>query len=171
MRGMRTPWSRAELRFIETLSPKDDFKLKVRTLRTLMDEWCGSGPLYVYVADGARSAEDQLAKWRVGRVETSPGVWKVVGKTITKAPPGSSAHEVALAADLGVVDSMDTASRADDAWVPDYVRNTDGTIEVHPAWAKLGEYAKTLGLQTGLHWKRPWDFGHVEHPDWKTLGR
>lgn len=173
---MRTPPTKRELGLLAGLATTEGFAGKVEALRAEMDLWCADGPLYVRLADGRRSSLDQFEKWKVGRHLVSPepapwGTWELNdgGKYITKAPPGSSAHEYGLAIDFGIIDSRGTAKTADDRYVPSYVHTPDGTIIVHPAWQKLGELAKAAGLQTGLHWRRPWDFGHVEHPRWTKL--
>lgn len=175
---MRTVPTKRELDFLAGLAETDGFRGKVEALRAEIDLWCADGPLYVRLADGRRSSADQFEKWKVGRHLVSPdpapwGTWELDegGKFVTRAPPGSSAHEVGLAADFGIIDSRGTAKTADDRWVPSYVHRPDGSVVVHEAWLELGRRAKALGLQTGLHWRKPWDFGHVEHPLWQKLGR
>lgn len=122
---------------IDSLEP--EFKSKIETLLQDAEEatglkWC--------VTSGRRTMAEQQSLYDQGR--TKPGA------VVTKAPPGSSAHNFGLAADLAPI-------RGGNIWweAPKSV------------WQEMADCAKAIGLTPGFYFKTIFDAHHVEDPTWK----
>jgi hypothetical protein len=113
------------------------------------------------------SPAEQLDKWRQGRrYNKASGRWEVADEKllVTRAKPGSSAHEVvgvdavpaALATDIVPVDA---------AGKP--IWNTPDSV-----WTQLWDLAARAGLDAlGDPWGRflGFDKGHLEEPAWQVV--
>jgi len=89
-----------------------------------------------------RTMAEQQAIYQQGR--TTPG------KIVTKAPPGYSAHNYGLAADLAPM-------KDDKIWwnAPDII------------WKQMADVAVKLGLEAGYNWTGFQDKPHVQDKSWK----
>lgn len=94
--------------------------------------------------DARRTMAAQAAIYAQGR--TKPG------KVVSKAPPGSSAHNYGLAVDLWPLD------KDGDIWW-----EASG-ITFKP----LADIARSMGLTAGYYFKTIFDAPHIEHPSWKA---
>lgn len=95
------------------------------------------------VTAARRTMADQREIYAQGR--TKPG------KVVSNAPPGSSAHNYGLAADLAPL-------------------KKDGSIwweAPKKIWQQMADEAVKLGLTAGFYFKTIFDGPHVEHPEWR----
>lgn len=98
----------------------------------------------IRVTQGLRSWSDQMALWLKGR--DSRGNIVDSSKVVTKAAPGHSWHQFALAVD---VVSMDAEGQPD--W----------NIQ-HPAWKRIVAVGESLGLVSGSEWRSFPDWPHFQ---------
>lgn len=123
---------------MDSLEP--DFRAKVLRLILSVEEatartWA--------ISDGRRTMDRQRYLYAQGR--TTPG------KVVTMAPPGQSAHNFGLAADLWpVLPTGDFDWGADDA-----------------LFRQMADLAKEQGLTPGYYFHSIHDAPHVEDPSWK----
>lgn len=75
---------------------------------------------------------------------------KTPGPIVTKAPPGYSAHNYGLAADLAPMKDGKIWWKAPDA-----------------IWKQMADIAVKFGLTAGYYFKNFKDMPHVESPSWK----
>lgn len=124
---------------IDTLDP--EFQVKVELL--LQQLPAVTGVKWV-VTDARRTMAEQQHLFDLGR--TLPG------KVVTKAKPGSSAHNYGLAVDLCPIDPKDG-----DLWwdAPD------------AKWRAMADHAHTFGLVAGYYFKSFFDAPHIEDPNWR----
>ena len=123
---------------IDTLEP--EFKPKIAALLLASESVTG---LKWVVTAARRTMAEQKAIYAQGR--TAPG------KVVSNAPPGSSAHNYGLAADLAPL-------------------KKDGSIwwgAPKSIWQKMADEAVKLGLTSGFYFKTIFDAPHVESPSWK----
>ena len=122
----------------DSLDPK--FRLTVAEL--VMGAEIASGLEWI-VTSCRRTMAEQQALYDQGR--------KTPGKIVTKAPPGYSAHNYGLAADLAPM-------KDGKIWwaAPDII------------WKQMADVAVKMGLTAGYYWKGFQDRPHVEDPSWKT---
>jgi len=110
---------------------------------------------------------EQLEKWRQGRVcNKASGFWEIsdVKLIVTKAKPGSSAHEVVSLEGVPAAMATDVIP-VDGAGKPQW--QTPDEI-----WKLLYTYAAKAGLDAlGDPWGRylGWDKGHLECPAWSLI--
>lgn len=125
---------------IDTLEP--EFKALVEQLLTIAHSVTG----YRWVVtSGRRTLKEQQKLYNQGR--TTPG------PVVTKAPPGSSAHNFGLAADLAPL-------------------KEDGTIwweAPKKVWQAMADGARQLGLVPGFYFQTIFDAPHVEDPSWRAV--
>lgn len=124
---------------LETLEP--DFKGQITSLLARAEAATGRK---WGISDGRRTMAQQAAIYAQGR--TKPG------KVVSNAPPGSSAHNFGLAADLWPL----TADGKDFDWSAPKI-----------TFKKMADIAKEMGLTAGYYFKTIFDAPHVEHPRWK----
>lgn len=123
---------------IDTLEP--DFKKIVEELIEKVE--AATGRKWA-ISDARRTMARQAEIYAQGR--TKPG------KIVTKAPPGSSAHNFGLAVDLWPLLPDD-----DFDWkAPDKLFKT------------MADIAVGMGLTAGYYFHSIHDAPHVEHPRWK----
>jgi len=125
---------------IDTLKP--DFKEIVEKI--LAETSAATGLTWVVVS-GTRTMKEQADLYAKGRTTAGPKV--------TNAPPGSSAHNFALAADCAPL-----------------MKGTKHSIwweAPAAAWAKYGEIVETHYMTWGGHFRTLSDRPHCEHPRWK----
>ena len=99
------------------------------------------------VSCGLRTWSQQAVDYAVGRDENE----KVIGKTITDAPPGYSWHQYGLAVDIAIEDAHNVADWND----------------THPVWIDMVAKGQSLGmvsgdcwhLKDGPHWQMTGSFG------------
>lgn len=115
-----------------------EFDMRCTQLMQLMKKW--NAP--IYLTDGFRSLQEQADLYALGR--TKPG------KIVTKAKPGSSAHNYGLARDYCFL-------------LP------HGKITYTGDWNLLGKACKQVGLSWGGSWLRFKDRPHCEFPNWKKF--
>ena len=94
------------------------------------------------ITSGRRTMSEQQKLYDQGR--------KTQGPVVTKAAPGSSAHNFGLAADLAPM-------RGDGIW----------WSAPRQIWDKMGAIAEALGLTWGGHFKSFLDLPHTEAKNWK----
>lgn len=114
----------------------------------------------VRVTHTRRTLDEQLHLWAKGRAFRD-GEWVVVNRkeVVTKAPPGSSAHNYGAAFDI----CFNSANPYPDPETP----------EGRNLWQIVG----TIGERLGLNWGGPrgdndrftFDRPHFERRDWRTL--
>lgn len=122
---------------LDTLEPE----IRPMVAELLLKAYAATGYEWV-VTSGRRTMEQQRSLYAHGRTATGP--------IVTKAPPGSSAHNYGLAADLAPM--------------------KDGKIwwdAPRSVWDGMGAEAVKLGLMWGGNFKSILDLPHVEHPSWK----
>lgn len=125
---------------IDTLDP--GFKEKVQELLVKAEEVTG---LKWVVTSGRRTMAEQQKLYDQGR--TTPG------PVVTKAPPGSSAHNFGLAADLAPL-------------------KEDGNIwweAPKGKWRAMADVAQGMGLVAGYYFKTIFDAPHVESKNWRLV--
>lgn len=116
------------------------------------------------VVRGWSSLNDQMLLWQKGRtLEKETGVWEVTGPIVTKAEPGTSAHNIVRAITGGPASvALDVIPFGD-----------DGKADWEPSrdfWDALYEISWKLGLDPlgdpiGSYYAG--DMGHFEEPGWK----
>ena len=117
---------------------KLDQAIQPMAWRVLADAW--DKGISLVVTQSARTMAEQQALYDQGR--TTPG------KIVTKAPPGSSWHNFALAFDVAVLEGTTPT------WPNDLA-----------LWSKIGDIGKAVGLQWGGDWSGFPDRPHFEfHP-------
>lgn len=121
----------------ESLEPA--FRLKISEL--VMGAEIATGLDWI-VTSCRRTMAEQQAIYQQGR--TTPG------KVVTKAPPGYSAHNYGLAADLAPMKDGKIWWNA-----PDII------------WQQMADVAVKLGLDAGYYFKSFKDMPHVEDKSWK----
>lgn len=125
---------------IDTLEP--EFKSVVEQLLTLAQSVTG---LKWIVTSGRRTMAEQQELYDQGRKNDKP--------VVTKAPPGSSAHNFGLAADLAPLKE-----------------NGDIWWEAPKAkWRAMADSARQLGLVPGFYFTTIFDAPHVESPNWREV--
>lgn len=124
---------------LESLEPA--FRLQVEQLIQATNAVTGRRWL---VTAGRRTMVEQRAIYAQGR--TKPG------KVVSNAPPGFSAHNFGLAADLAPM--MEYGNQID--W--------EAPREM---WKQMADIAVELGLTAGFYFRTIFDAPHVEHPSWK----
>lgn len=128
------------MRKIDTLEPA--FKLKIEELIKQVEKVTGRK---WGISDGRRTMAQQKAIYAQGR--TAPG------KVVSNAPPGSSAHNFGLAADIWPL----TADGEDFEWgAPDKL------------FKVMADIARKLGLTAGYYFKSIHDAPHVEDLSWRA---
>jgi peptidoglycan L-alanyl-D-glutamate endopeptidase CwlK len=123
---------------LDTLDP--DFKAQIEQLLMAVESLTG---LQWVCTDGRRTMAEQDKLFAQGR--TKPG------KVVTKAPPGSSAHNYGLAVDLWPLD------KDRDIWWEAPAKT----------FKPLADLAVDMGLTAGYYFQSIFDAPHVEHPSWK----
>jgi peptidoglycan L-alanyl-D-glutamate endopeptidase CwlK len=88
-------------------------------------------------------------------------VWVVVKRSaiVTKARPGSSAHNFGY--------GFDICFRGADPYLHAYEVENGGASD--PRWEQAGELMESVGLAWGGRWKSIKDRPHAEEPSWKVL--
>ena len=124
---------------IDTLEPK--FRAKVELV--LKDAEEATGRRWV-LTDARRTMAEQRRIYAQGR--TAPG------KVVSNAPPGSSAHNYGLAADLAPL--MEMSSQID--WGAP-----------RGMWRVMADIARSHGLNAGYYFKTILDMPHIEDPKWR----
>jgi len=124
---------------LDTLEP--DFRAKIVEL--LKQTEAATGRKWG-ISDGRRTMRRQAEIYAQGR--TTPG------KVVSNAPPGSSAHNFSLAADLWPL----TKDGKDFDW---------GASK--SVFKIMADIAVKLGLIAGFYFKSFLDMPHVESPDWR----
>ena len=111
---------------------------KIRQVAEMME--LASEPVRTIAGFRAWMAQERL--WAQGRTQAGP--------IVTDARPGASWHEFGMAVDLGIIRLL-----GEPGWAPD-----------DPAWQKLGNVGKTVGLFWGG------DFVHnPDRPHFQLTGR
>lgn len=123
---------------------------------------CASVGLRVRITQTRRTLDEQQHLYHQGRMYQN-GAWIVVdwAKVVTKAAPGTSAHNFGMAFDI----CFEGADPYLDAYLHEHA-------VYDPRWAQVGE----IGEKLGLSWGGPrgsldrftWDRPHFERPDWKV---
>jgi peptidoglycan L-alanyl-D-glutamate endopeptidase CwlK len=111
---------------------------KIRTLSDILE---GEGIL-IRVVQGLRSWTDQDGLYAMGR--TAPG------KIVTNVKGGYSYHNYGMA-----VDCVPSIHGTELAYQPDWNKN-------HPAWQRMIEVGKSLGLTCGALWRTFPDAPHFQ---------
>jgi peptidoglycan LD-endopeptidase CwlK len=99
--------------------------------------------LGAYLFDGYRSKEEQLVLYSKGREFISPtGQWVVTNPrlVVTKAAPGSSAHNYGVGSDWAFDDNP-TKPGVQWSW------------DDHYQWSELGKIGKALGFEWAAEWR------------------
>lgn len=124
---------------MKTDSLEPQFRNKIAQLITAAEIATG---LEWIVTSCRRTMAEQQRLYDQGR--------KTPGQIVTKAPPGSSAHNYGLAADLAPM-------KDDKIWwkAPDAI------------WKQMADIAVSLGLEAGYYFKSFHDAPHVQDPSWK----
>lgn len=91
----------------------------------------------VRVTAGMRSWDEQQKLYDQGR--------KTAGRIVTKCPPGWSWHQYALAVD-----------------VAPFIDGQPEWDETHPAWKRIHEVARSLGLTLGADFPHFPDYPHLQ---------
>lgn len=121
-----------------------DLQPDIREMCRLFLNKCRRHGIRVFVVHTLRTMEEQALLYAKGR--TRPG------SVVTRAKPGSSAHNWGLA--------FDVAFRPKD--------NPRGVTWVGP-WKKVGAIGEELGLAWGGRWRKFPDRPHFQHPRWREL--
>ena len=124
---------------MKTDSLEPQFRNKIGQL--LMAAEIATGLEWI-VTSARRTMAEQQRLYDQGR--------KTPGQIVTKAPPGSSAHNYGLAADLAPMKDGQIWWTAPDA-----------------VWRQMAEAAQMLGLEAGYYWTKFVDKPHVQDPSWK----
>ena len=150
---MRRSWTLQEQERVFSLEPP--FRAEFLSAADDLNVACGSRGYHVRITEGLRARERQEQLWRQGRTQDpTTKHWLVIGTVVTWAPPGSSAHEVGLAADILLVDDVTKKPLGD----------------AHAAWRDWAAICEAHGLvNLGT---RKGDWCHVEQPNWqREVGR
>jgi peptidoglycan L-alanyl-D-glutamate endopeptidase CwlK len=137
--------------------------------------------LELLVTDIFRSREEQAALYRIGR----NGLGEKIGRVVTNAPPGSSAHEVMRKVAIGPdgpeeIPPLWVHDAASTFWIPaalafdvafDFELGKGQRISWAGPWDELGELAESLGLEWGGRWATFRDRPHFQFPGWKEIAR
>ena len=104
-----------------------------------------------FVYETFRSFDRQMETWKQGR-ELRNGVWVVVeaSKVVTKAKPGSSAHQYGLGID-DIPDGDLTKQGIQWSWA-DTMKNREDKIVPVP-WKAIGKLSASCGLEWGGNWR------------------
>lgn len=119
------------------------FKLKPiaeRKARGLIDA-CATEKIYIALTEGTRSFQRQQALYNQGR--TTPGM------IVTNAKPGQSLHNYGVAFDIIFI--------------------VNGRRTYTGNWKRVGEIARSLGLEWGGDWKGFVDRPHFQYTAGYTL--
>lgn len=114
---------------------------KIYQLSTLL----AAEDIFITVAQGLRTVEEQQALWLKGRDSDGDVVNKA--QVVTNAPGGHSYHNFGLAVDVYPADKVTGAID----WNP-----------AHPQWKRMEELGVSLGLTSGAHWVRLVDAPHLQ---------
>ena len=110
-------------------------QFKLRLLKDTGFEW--------YACQGRRTIAEQNALYAQGRT--------ALGKVVTKAQGGQSAHNFGLAVDLVPV-------KNNDLW-------WDAPKDL---WKEAADIARDMGLVPGFYFRSIFDAPHFEDPNWKV---
>lgn len=105
---------------------------------------CTAAGLDILVTSTLRTHAEQDALYAIGRTK--------VGRKVTNAKAGQSAHNFGLALD--------------------FVPLVNGKPEwrgTHPHWQVAGKLAEKYGLEWAGNWTRFREFPHVQVPNWRGL--
>ncbi len=102
-----------------------------------------------YMFEGLRTYDQQAGEWAKGRT--------IPGDIVTKAQPGLSFHQYAVAADY-VEDGMIEKPGIQWSWNMANDLNHDGRKD----WYQMAEIAKACGLEPALYWKTFPEGPHVQ---------
>lgn len=120
---------------------EDGFREKIVTLLDSAEQKTGYKWI---VTSGRRTMSEQKKLYDQGRTSSGP--------VVTKAPPGSSAHNFGLAADLAPM--------------------KEGKIwweAPKSVWRQMADCAQSMGLVAGYYFKTIFDAPHVEDKAWRTV--
>lgn len=120
---------------------EDTFKANILSLLDTLPDKTG----YKWqITSGRRTMREQQRLFDIGRITS--------GKIVTKAPPGSSAHNFGCAVDIVPI-------RFDRLWWD----------APHELWEDMATVAEGMGLVAGLHFKTFTDPPHIESANWRDL--
>lgn len=114
-----------------------------RRVRQMSDILATEG-VTIRVTQGLRSWSDQMALWLKGR--DSRGNVVDPKKIVTKAAPGHSYHQFALAVDVAPFND-----------------NTPDWNLQHPVWKRIVAVGESLGLDSGSEWRSFPDWPHFQY--------
>lgn len=127
--------------------------------KTLLARWEEGMYHPIRVTHTLRTMDEQMHLYQQGRTLID-GEWVTTDRAriVTKAPPGSSAHNYGAAFDVCFV-------------------GTDPYLHKHevehgapdPLWALLGSTGVAVGLAWGGAWKSFKDRPHFENPNWRDF--
>lgn len=131
-----------------------------------MDELLRRAPLPLLIVRVYARPEEQLEKWKVGRTFVPAlGQWEVTGTIVTRAAPGTSAHETVTAAGLPAAVATDIVPLTDKGapwWnAPDSVWQS--LYSIAAKHCGLDAYGDPHGRYLG------WDKGHMEEPGFQIV--
>lgn len=109
--------------------------------------------LEVLVTSTLRTLTEQAALFALGRTRPGPDVTKArpLGRKVTWARPGTSAHNFGMAVDF----------------VPIYAGKPVWS-DRSPLWHQLGELGEACGFEWAGRWpKRIREFPHLQRPSWR----
>lgn len=122
--------------------------------RKLAENWltlCKEAGLDILLTCTLRSWDEQDALYAKGRTVMGEGATPVkrpMGRIVTNAKGGQSAHQYGLALDFVIMDKGK----------PDWSGTSD-------AWNQAIDLAQKHGMQS----LRPMESAHLQHPNWKQL--
>ena len=133
-----------------------DLNVKVIPLYNDFVRMCRKSGIQILITCTYRSLEEQASLWKQGR-ELKNGIWRVVDakKVVTKVLPGKSAHNV-----------KENGRPASMAF--DFALIINGKLSwdtKHPDW----QLAVQHGIDCGLKSLRPFEYAHLEFPNWQKL--
>lgn len=122
-------------------------------MRPMVDLWLGdlhAEGLQELITCTLRSGFDQAALWAKGRTVPGEDVTPLrpMGRIVTNARPGQSAHNFGLAIDFVIMDHG------------------------KPVWSGTGplwDRAIELGMKRGMESLRPFESCHLQHRNWREL--
>lgn len=123
---------------IDTLEP--EFKEKIQALLLQLEATTG---LKWVITSARRTMAEQQKLYDQGRITP--------GKVVTKAKPGSSAHNFGLAVDLAPL------NQHGDIWWD----------APKGKWKLMADTAQNMGLVAGFYFRSIFDAPHIEAPGWR----
>jgi len=151
--------SKHEMEMIDSLSIR--FRPIAEAILIRADDRCRDEDVEIMLVYGRRTMQQQLELYSQGRKLVDPRGsaldaknWIQIGRVITRALPGDSAHNFGEAIDIAIIEGHGQERH----WAHD----------ADPRWSTIiGAAATEEGMEWGGRWPRFPDRAHVQHPKWR----